>query len=104
METEVVRMKEQIETLKKQRAEIEAVLVMNRENVSMWLAAVLRACNREIYQLKDNGDIADGEIQYQWDLLQGAIAGLRETQEVLRHNSDCINDFENDLHEEEHPF
>ena len=104
METAIAKMKEQIETLEKQRVEIEGVLRKNRENVVLWLEAVSRACERECWQITDNGDIADGEIQSPWNILQEQIEQLRETQDLMRTSSDTIHDFENDLEEAEHPL
>ena len=104
VETSIAKMKEQLETLKKQRVEIEGVLVTNRENVVIWLNSVSRACLRECWQVTDNGDIADGEIQVPWNVLQKQIAHLRETQDLMRMSSDSIKDFEDDLQEAEKPF
>ena len=61
------------------------------------LESTSRSCQREVYQIKDNGDIADGEIHIPWNLLQEAIAQLREAQELMRRNSDAIADSEHDL-------
>ena len=97
METVVTEIRDQIATLRKQREEIEVVLVKNRENVILWLESTSRSCQREVYQIKDNGDIADGEIHIPWNLLQEAIAQLREAQELMRRNSDDIADSEHDL-------
>ena len=97
MEKTIDIIKEQIETLKKQRNEIGAVLIGNRENVIGWLEVTIHACQREIYQVKENGDIADGEIQSPWNLLHEAIAGLRETQDLLRRNTDFKAEAESEL-------
>ena len=104
MDATIDKLKEQLETVRKQRLEIEAVLVKNRENVILWLESVSRACLRECWQIKDNGDIADGEIQAPWNLLQEAIAQLRETQGLMRFNSDAIREWEAESLEAEHPF
>ena len=104
MEEVATKIREQLETVRKQRGEIEAVLVKNRENVISWLECVSRACLRECWQVQDNGDIADGEIQAPWNLLQEAIAQLRETQGLMRFNSDAIREWEAESLEAEHPF
>lgn len=98
------KMKELLEMLRKQRTEIESVLVKHRENVVLRLDSVSRACLRECWQVTDNGDIADGEIQVPWNLLQEAIAQLRKTQDLMRSNSDSIHGWEAELAEAEHPF
>ena len=104
MEDVIEKTRQQLETVKKMRVEIEAVLVKNRETVILWLEDVERSCRREIYQLKDNGDIADGEIQTPWNLMQEAISQLRETQELLRISTDTIHEWEAELEEAQHPF
>ena len=104
MEEVATKIREQLETVRKQRGEIEAVLVKNRENVILWLESVSRSCLRECWQVQDNGDIADGEIQVPWNLLQEAIAQLRETQDLMRMSSDTIHELEAELLEAEHPF
>jgi len=98
------QMKEQLEMLRKQRTEIESVLVKHRENVVIWLESVSRACLRECWQLTDNGEIADGEIQVPWELMQESIAQLRETQDLMRMSSDTIHELEAELLEAEYPF
>ncbi len=91
------QIKEQIETLKKHRAEIEAALVKARQDVAMWLENVSRACQREIYQIEDNGDLAEGEIESPWNLLQASIAQLRKYQDMLRFNTDSTASWESEL-------
>ena len=86
-----------VEELGFARDEMRKRLILNRQEVVNWLEAVVRACNREVYQVHDNGDIADGEIQVPWNLLQGAVASLRETQEAMRSCTDAIMDAESDL-------
>ena len=98
IEAEVVqRIEGQIAKMKEQRAEIDAVLVLNRQNVGTWLAAVSRACEREYDSVYNGGDIADGEIQAPWDLLQEAIKTLRETQDIAAGCDSNISEAENDL-------
>lgn len=104
MDATIDKMKELLEMLRKQRTEIESVLVKHRENVILWLESVSRSCLRECWQVQDNGDIADGEIQAPWNLLQDSIAQLRETQDLMRRSSDTIHELESELLEAEYPF
>jgi hypothetical protein len=62
------------------QAENDKSLIFAREDVDNWLNTVCRACYREQAYLQDKGDIADGEIQVPWDLLQEAIGRLRAAQ------------------------
>ena len=98
------KLKEQIETLSKQRKEIESVLVDTRTVVIGWLESVFRSCQREVYHIKETGDIADREIQTPWELLQESIARLRQVQELMRTNSDILHDTEEELAEAKNPF
>ena len=55
-----------------------------KAQVKLWLESVSRACLREVDAIDTLGDIADGEIEVPWKLLQDAIAELRNAQTVLR--------------------
>jgi hypothetical protein len=57
-----------------------------QKDVRMWLELVIRACQREIAFVEDTGDIADGEIQSPWNLLQLAIGRLRDEQRAAKEN------------------
>jgi hypothetical protein len=63
---------------------MENKLIEARQNVDDWLGNVIRACEREQQYIREKGDIADAEIQAPWDLLQEAIANLREEQDADR--------------------
>jgi len=104
MNTVIAKMQEQLEALKERRDMIEATLAANGEIIIARLEALSQACLRECYQVKSNGDIADGEIQVRWDLLQENIAWLRQIQKEMRRSTDQIHDCEADLLEAEHPF
>ncbi len=59
-----------------------------RTNVRMWLELTIRACTRELSYLEETGEIADGEIQSPWNLLQKAIEELRDVQEKARDEAE----------------
>ena len=63
---------------------MESPLIEARRDVDMWLEAVIRACTREQQMIREKGDIADGEIQAPWALLQIAIGNLRVAQDADR--------------------
>ena len=59
-----------------------------RDEVKLWLEAVIRAATRELDYLNHAQDIADGEIQSPWNLLQNAIEEFREAQDAAEREAD----------------
>ena len=62
------------------QAENDTAQIAAREDVDDCLDLTILALNRERSYLQDTGNIADGEIQVPWNLLQEAIGRLRAAQ------------------------
>lgn len=77
---------------------IQLDLDVSREDVRMWVDAVKRACADEYINLgKENGDIADGDLQTTWNLLQESIKEFRALQDRVSTRKMVIADIESDM-------
>jgi len=81
------------------QAETETHLTNSREDVILWLDQVVRACVREKHMVKEKNDIAYGEIQVPWDLLQASIQRLRTCQSNMKAIQNTMTDLIADLAE-----
>ncbi len=87
--------------LKARQLEADGILAEAREDAANWCQMVSEACQREKSFLDTQGDIADGDLDVTWKLLQESVQRLRSTQGALKRIASEIEDMVADLADDE---